>query len=189
MRRAFCLAICSFSICATQSLANNWPCFRGQDRMGIAPAGNDAVPIEWSDTQNIVWKTPLPGPGASSPVVWGENVYLTAFSGYGLEKNDPHSNMSKLVRHLLCIDRRNGTIRWKVDLPRTESDVDEHGMGNFVFLHGYASSTPVADEGGIYIYLGRAGVFAFDHAGPPTLAHADPRSLPHLGLRFIADLI
>ncbi|HKQ38758.1 MAG TPA: PQQ-binding-like beta-propeller repeat protein [Verrucomicrobiae bacterium] len=164
MRRGFLFVAICF-ICATQLLANNWPCFRGQDRTGIAPAGNDAVPAEWSDTQNIVWKTPLPGPGASSPIVWADSIYVTAFSGYGLDKNDPHSNMPKLVRHVLCIDRRNGTIRWKVNLPRTDSDVDEHGMGNFVFLHGYASSTPVADESGIYTYLGRAGVFAFDHDG------------------------
>ena len=143
--------------------STDWPCYRGPDRMGIAPPGNDAVPLEWSDTKNVVWKTELPGRGASSPIVWGESVYVTAFTGYGMEKGDPHSNIPKLVRHLICVDRRTGKVRWKADVPTRERH--EHGMSDFLFLHGYASSTPVADESGVYIYLGRAGVFAFDHAG------------------------
>lgn len=146
-----------------KSAATDWPCFRGPNRMGIAPAGNDAVPMEWSDTKNIVWKTELPGRGASSPIIWKDSVYVTAYSGYGFEKNDPHANMPKLVRHLLCVDRRSGQVRWKTEVPTRE--VHEHGMGEYTFLHGYASSTPVADESGVYVYLGRGGVFAFDHAG------------------------
>ena len=143
----------------------NWPCYRGPQRLGIAPAGNESIPLEWNDTKNIVWKTELPGRGASSPIIWGESVYLTAFTGYGMEKNDPHSNIPKLVRHLICVDRRTGRIRWKADLPT--GDRHEHGMSGFLFLHGYASSTPVADESGVYLYLGRAGIFAYDHAGKP----------------------
>jgi outer membrane protein assembly factor BamB len=142
---------------------DNWPCFRGHARSGIASAGNDAVPLEWSDTQNIVWKTALPGRGASSPIVWGDSIFLTAYTGYGLEKNDPPANMSKLVRHLLCIDRRDGKVRWQAEEPAR--GVDEHTMSGYTYLHGYASSTPVADASGVYVYFGRAGVFAFDHAG------------------------
>ncbi len=131
--------------------------------MGIAPTGNDAVPTEWSDSKNIIWKTELPGRGASSPVVWNDNVYVTAYDGYGLEKTDPVSNMSKLVRHLLCVDRASGKVRWTAKVP--VRDVQEHGMSEYISLHGYASSTPVTDESGVYFYLGRAGVFAYDHAG------------------------
>jgi outer membrane protein assembly factor BamB len=141
----------------------NWPCYRGPDRMGIAPAGNEGVPLEWSDMSNIVWKTPLVGRGSSSPIVWGDNVYVTAFTGYGLEKGDAYSNVSKLARHVFCVDRKTGAIRWKHDLPSQAPH--EHGVSEYLALHGYASSTPVADELGIYVYLGREGILALDHTG------------------------
>src|SRR2546425_1270084 len=87
------------------AFASDWPCFRGPDRLGVAPADNDTVPPEWSETKNIVWKVEMRGHGASSPIVGGDNVYVTAYSGYGLVKTDPYSNMPKLVRHLVCVDR------------------------------------------------------------------------------------
>jgi len=143
--------------------------------MGIAPPGNDAIPLEWSDTKNIVWKRELPGRGASSPIVWRDSIYVTAYSGYGMEKNDPHSNIHKLVRHLICVDRKSGGVRWKADVPTMKAH--EHGLTGYVHLHGYASSTPVADESGVYAYFGRGGIFAWDHAGkqrwhfPDTTRH------------------
>ncbi len=143
--------------------ADNWPCFRGPNRLGAAPADCQSIPLEWSDTKNIVWKCELPGRGASSPIVWGDNVYVTAYSCYGLEAGDPPANMSKLVRHLVCVDRTSGDLRWKADEP--SGDVAEHPLSEFLILHGYASSTPVADESGVYVYLGRGGVVAYDHAG------------------------
>jgi hypothetical protein len=147
----------------TEKPTDNWPCFRGVDRKGVAPPDSESVPLPWSDTKNIVWKRKLPGRGASSPIVWGDNVYVTAYSGYGLEAGDPPANMSKLVRHLLCVDRTSGDLRWKADEP--SDDVAEHPLSEFLILHGYASSTPVADESGVYVYLGRGGVVAYDHAG------------------------
>jgi outer membrane protein assembly factor BamB len=131
--------------------------------MGIASPANKDIPLEWSDTKNILWKRALPGRGASSPVVWRDSIYLTAYSGYGIEKTDPYSNMPKLVRHLLCLDRRSGAVRWQVDLPIGK--ISEHGLSEFGFLHGFASSTPVVDTDGVYVYFGAGGVFAYDHAG------------------------
>ena len=151
------------SIVTATARSTDWPCYRGPDRMGIAPPGNEAVPLEWNDTTNLVWKTPLIGRGASSPIVWGENVYVTAYTGYGLEKGDPYSNRVKLARHLFCVDRKTGAVRWKSDIPAQEPHED--GLTDFLALHGFASPTPVADELGTYIYLGREGIIAFDHAG------------------------
>lgn len=142
---------------------DNWPCFRGHDRLGIAAPGNERVPLEWSDERNIAWKTALPGRGASSPIVWGESVYVTAYSGFEAEDNYPPDAAAKLVRHLLCVDRRTGKVRWKADLPSTK--VFEYGLAKFGRLHGFASSTPVADESGVYVFLGRGGVAAFEHTG------------------------
>ncbi|MEW6302741.1 MAG: PQQ-binding-like beta-propeller repeat protein [Verrucomicrobiota bacterium] len=160
---ALLLGVCRAEAQAPTKPSENWPCFRGPDRLGIAAPGNNAVPIEWSDTRNILWKIELPGRGASSPIVWEDNVYVTAYDGYGLEKGDPDANQSKLVRHLLCVDRLTGKLRWRVHVPL--GIAREHQLSDYLSLHGYASSTPVADESGVYVYFGHSGVFAYDHAG------------------------
>ncbi|MGV3756156.1 MAG: PQQ-binding-like beta-propeller repeat protein, partial [Verrucomicrobiota bacterium] len=121
------------------------------------------MPLEWHDNRNILWKTPLPGRGASSPILWQDSIYLTAYTGYGLEKDQTDTDPSRLVRKLICVNRLDGRLRWTADVPQGESP--EHPISSYVLLHGYASSTPVADETGVYFYLGRAGVFAYDHSG------------------------
>ena len=73
------------------------------------------LPLEWNATKNIVWKTSLPGPGASSPITFGERVYVTCYSGYGLDKAAP-GNLDDLKRHLVCIRRDDGEVLWKVDM-------------------------------------------------------------------------
>src|SRR5687768_16382691 len=65
----------------------DWPCFRGPNRSGVSDA--KGLPLQWSDSKNIVWKTALPGAGASSPVTYGDRIYLTCYSGYGLNTESP----------------------------------------------------------------------------------------------------
>jgi hypothetical protein len=67
------------SLVCSLSCAADWPRFRGPNGSGVADAKN--LPVEWDDDKNIRWKTALPGPGVSSPVVWGDNVYVTCFTG------------------------------------------------------------------------------------------------------------
>ncbi|NQT13702.1 MAG: serine/threonine protein kinase, partial [Planctomycetes bacterium] len=62
--------------------AADWPRFRGPDAKGIAPTSG--VPATWSPKENVVWKTALPGFGASSPITLGDKIFLTCYSGYGL---------------------------------------------------------------------------------------------------------
>ncbi|MDA0919146.1 MAG: serine/threonine protein kinase, partial [Planctomycetota bacterium] len=70
----FCLSsISSFSVAS----ANDWPQFRGPSGNATAPDSNP--PVTWSDSENIVWKTELPGRGASSPIVFGNRIFLTAY--------------------------------------------------------------------------------------------------------------
>jgi hypothetical protein len=59
--------------------AADWPQFRGPGGLGISPAAG--LPTTWGKADNLVWKTPLPGPGASSPVVLGDKIYLTCYTG------------------------------------------------------------------------------------------------------------
>jgi outer membrane protein assembly factor BamB len=147
---------------ATPSQGDDWPCFRGPRRSGVS--ADRGTPLRWSDTENIAWKTPLPGRGASSPIVWRDRIYLTAYTGYGMVNNDPHRNLGKLVRHLLCFSRDTGKLLWKVDRPAGEQP-SEHPIVDFLDLHGYATNTPVADESGVYAYFGTSGAVAYDHSG------------------------
>jgi outer membrane protein assembly factor BamB len=144
---------------ASTVLAADWPRFRGPNGNGISD--EKGLPLEWSATKNILWKADLPGRGASSPIVWRDRVYVTAYSGYGLTKND-RADKDALRRHLLCFNRKDGALLWKVDFGGPNK---EHGICDFLDLHGYASSTPVADASGVYVYYGVGGLLAYDHAG------------------------
>jgi outer membrane protein assembly factor BamB len=141
--------------------AADWPQFRGPNASGVS--SETGFPLQWSDTTNIVWKAELVGRGASSPIVWGDHVYVTAYTGYGLELGDPPSNLDRLQRHLLCFKRKDGTLAWKADTPTGRNR--EHPVAEYIVLHGYASSTPVADATGIYVYYGTSGVVAYGHDG------------------------
>jgi hypothetical protein len=63
-----------------QAKATDWPNFRGPTGMGTTSAVG--LPVRWSETENVTWKTPLPGPGASSPIVFGGRIYLTCYTGF-----------------------------------------------------------------------------------------------------------
>ncbi|HZZ81852.1 MAG TPA: PQQ-binding-like beta-propeller repeat protein [Gemmataceae bacterium] len=154
-RLAFCVA---FFLLATTAHAADWLQFRGPN-FGIAP--DKGLPITWSATSNLLWKTPLPGPGASSPIVVGNKVFLTCYSGYGLDKNEP-GDQKNLKRHLVCVDRVKGAILWTRDVP---ADPPEPKYVSYQSLHGYASNTPVSDGKNVYVFFGKSGVFAYDLDG------------------------
>jgi outer membrane protein assembly factor BamB len=122
------------------------------------------LPLEWSAEKNIVWRTELPGPGAASPIVFGEHVYVASYSGYGLSK-ESRGALKNLKRHLTCLDRTSGKVVWQADVPIGADK--ENAYDGFVALHGYASHTPAADETGVYAYFGTSGLAAYDHDGKP----------------------
>lgn len=140
--------------------AADWPGFRGPAGNGVVPE-TESPPLEWSESKNLVWRTELPGPGSSSPIIVGDRVFLTCYSGYGLDKRDP-GDLSKLRRHAICLDRESGKILWNevVDSPR-----DEPYQGEYITTHGYASGTPVSDGKGVYFFFAHAGVHAFTLEG------------------------
>ena len=143
----------------TPSHADDWPQFRGVNSQGISTETN--LPTEWSETKNIVWKVDLPGKGSSSPVVSGRKLFVTAFTGYGLDVKAP-GNPEDLVRHLICLDRDTGRVLWKKNVPnRGVVRKCESWMGS----HGYASHTPVTDGKAIYCWFASHGAVAFDLAG------------------------
>lgn len=162
MQRNLSLLLSVFAILAIALplQAENWPRFRGPTQAGIA--AEESVPTQWSDTQNIVWKTDMPGPGASSPVVFNNRIYVTCWTGYGMNEEDP-GEKTNLKRHLLCIDQSSGKILWNKEIPADAEHTKD--FSGFVALHGYASSTPNVDDTGVYVYYGTTGAAAYDLDG------------------------
>src|SRR5262245_30012853 len=100
-------------ICSTAGGAD-WLRFRGPDGSGISP--DRGVVSKWSGTENILWKTELPGAGTSSPIFVGDRILLTCYSGYNVPRQDP-GNMSDLKRHVVCLNRQTGKVQWTTPIP------------------------------------------------------------------------
>ncbi len=155
--------------CSLTSIAHatdEWLRFRGPD--GSGKVDGPAIPFEWSATKNLRWKSPLPGKGSSSPVVTGNHVFVTAYTGYGLDMAEP-GEINQLVRHLVAIDRVTGKELWRSSVDATDK---EDPYSGFITQHGYASSTPATDGERVFALLGKSGLFAYDFEGK-ELWHVD----------------
>jgi outer membrane protein assembly factor BamB len=130
--------------------AGDWPGWRGPRGDGVSE--EKAVPIEWSSTDNIAWKTPIPGKGHSSPIVWGDRIFVTTC----IEEDGR--------RLLLCLDRCDGRVLWTKEVLRTKLEPLHH-------LNSRASSTPATDGRRVFLSFldpegdGRAVVGCYDFAG------------------------
>ena len=166
--------------------SENWPAFRGADATSTA-ADDPRLPITWSTTDNVVWKTPIPGLGWSSPVIWGDRVFLTTVVSDGDEEEprmglyfpygsprampsggrfrDPEPGdlleRSVAVHHWLvqAIDFESGGVLWTSEVHAGRPEFDRH------LKNTYASSTPVTDGERVYAYFGNVGVYALDMEG------------------------
>ena len=141
---------------AAEPIRSAWPQFRGPGGRGVSE--EKGLPTTWSPKENILWKTELPGAGTSSPIVLGDRIYLTAYSGYSVPGSET-GDSNDLKLHLIALTP-NGEIRWVRDiapaLPEQERIREDHG---------YASSTPAADNERVYVFFGKTGALAFDHDG------------------------
>ncbi len=140
-------------------LANDWMQFRGSDASAVSL--DTKLPESWSESENLKWKVALPGAGSSSPVVVGDRVFVTCYSGYGV----PGANggdINSLERHLVCVNRADGTIRWRKTVV---GELPEDRYQGYISEHGYASNTPVTDGKSIYCFYGKSGVVAYDLDG------------------------
>ena len=121
-----------------------WPQFRGPGGQGVA-AGSAPLPIEFSPTKNVLWKTPLPL-GHSSPCIWDNRIFLTAAD----------TNERRLIT--ICLDRRTGGILW-------ERSITAEKLEQLHQLNCPASSTPATDGRRVYVYFGSYGLLAYDFEG------------------------
>lgn len=128
---------------------DNWPQFRGPAGDGRCDAAG--LPVTWSETENIKWKTPIHGRAWSSPVVWGDQIWLTTAT------KDGHDQF------VVCVDRNSGEILHNSKLFHN----DELQITNA--LNSYASPTPVIEEGRLYVHFGVYGTACLDTASGKAL--------------------
>ena len=134
-----------------------WAQFRGPRGLGISSEKN--LPVKWSQQDNLAWKVELPGAGASVPILVGDKIYLTCYSGYNMP-GKPAGRQEDLKLHLVCMQQSDGKILWTKDI---EPKLPE--QARIRESHGYASATPTADRDRIYAFFGKSGLVAFDHVG------------------------
>lgn len=127
--------------------AQYWPVWRGPTRQGLVPdeAQYDYVD-RWSPTENVLWKTEVPGRGHSSPILWDDTLFLTTAYDGGRR------------RSVLAFDRETGAQLWETFVP--DADPERAYAKN-----SHASSTPTADSERVYAYFGSHGLAALDHRG------------------------
>jgi outer membrane protein assembly factor BamB len=160
--KTFCVAV--IACVGLQMQAVDWPQFRGPGGKGVSQ--QRGLPATWSAEQNIVWKTPMPGFGASSPITVGKNIFVTAYSGYGQGSEVP-SDKPKLRHHVVCLDVDSGKVKWDRSIPAKQppQTINQTDYVTWTAKHGYASSSAVSDGASVFAFFGETGVIAYDLSG------------------------
>ncbi|HYF37801.1 MAG TPA: PQQ-binding-like beta-propeller repeat protein, partial [Prosthecobacter sp.] len=159
------LLLLTFTFAGT-TLSANWPEWRGPEGQGLSPA--KGLPRTWSETSGVAWKTPLPGRGHSTPVVWGNHVWLTT----AIEKpappeqaearlkantgDQPVTVMDSVSLRALCLDQRTGQVLRDIELLNVKEPQWVHQ------LNSYASPSPIVEEGRLYGHFGAFGTACLD---------------------------
>jgi len=158
-----CAAVCQFALAVDPG---QWPKWRGPDDNGMARSD---APLHWSDTENIKWKAAIPGRGHSSPVLWGDKIFLTT----AVPTTAPEADAPRRRRgggdlnpqpeqrfEVICLDKRTGKVLWQ----RTTKKAAPHE--GFHHIYGsFASNSPVTDGKHVYAYFGSRGIYCYDLDG------------------------
>ncbi len=164
----------------------NWPHWRGPNRDGSVPRGDP--PLRWDDKTNVAWKTPIPGRGSATPIVWGDKIFvLTAIdTGRKADPKDlprPHPTLQKKTTPpqtyhrfvVLALDRRTGKVLGeKVAAERVPHEGHHES-------HSYAAGSPTTDGKRLYVSFGSFGVYCYDLDGNLLWSRDD---LPRLETRL-----
>jgi outer membrane protein assembly factor BamB len=194
LRQAVAASLTTLALGVTVQ-AGNWPQFRGPQGQGVSDEA--ALPSTWSPATNVAWKAPIAGLGHSSPIVWGNHVFLTtAIEGEPLPgakppvhmlQEDPNKPASEFVHpDSLGADRKHtykvialaldtGAVHWE------KAAYDGPVYDGRHKRSSYASPTPVTDGTRVFAYFGSEGVYAYDFAGK-LLWKADVGDIKTLGM-------
>lgn len=129
---------------AVASDPNVWPSFLGA---GASPVDPQTIPVTWSPTENIAWKTKLPGRGQSSPVIWGDRVFVTSIQG-----------SMKDACHVTALSLGDGQIVWSQEIEATQKVRSN-------YFQSRSAPTPVVDREGVYAFFETGDVAAYSHEG------------------------
>jgi outer membrane protein assembly factor BamB len=148
--------------------AQNWPSFRGTNAAGVADGKPTAVKWDATSGQNVAWKTPVAGVAVSSPIVWGDRVFVSTAIGLDPKEGiktgqygdvEPITDASKHTWHLIALDKATGKVVWdKVayeGVPKTK----RHPKSS------QASPTPVTNGKQVIVSFGSQGLYAYDFTG------------------------
>lgn len=143
MRYPAALALfCSLTFLSLDAAAGNWPHWRGPFYNGSS-AEQDA-PETFSKSENVLWATPMPGPAAATPIIWGKHIFISSV------------DQEKQALVALCLDRTDGKVLWQHDIaPGVRKDQRSN----------YASSSPTTDGQLVYFFYGNGDLAAFDFSG------------------------
>ena len=152
---------------ADASAQTNWPQFRGSQSLGISD--EPGLPDTWSTEKNVVWKTEIPGRGWSSPIVWGDRIFVTSVLNEGIskppkkglyfggEQKTPPDSVHRWM--VYCVDWKAGKVLWERTAHKGKPESTIH------IKNSYASETPLTDGERVYAYFGNLGLFCYDMNG------------------------
>jgi outer membrane protein assembly factor BamB len=155
--------------CVASSGAEDWPQFRGANGTGTTLETN--LPATWDQSTNIAWRTALPGRGWSSPIVWGDRIFITTAVSdepletpkkglyFGGNRAKPRDCIHRWL--LICLDKQSGKKLWQ------KTCAEEVPKTAIHLKNSYASETPTTDGERVYAYFGALGIFCFDFSGNP----------------------
>ena len=135
-------SLLSFILIANAAFAENWPNWRGPEGTGIS--NEKTLPLNWSATENIKWKVPLPEAGNSSPIVWKDRVFVAQNAGQR--------------RTVMAFDRKDGKVLWQQGPTHSEKERTHP-------TNPYCSATPVTDGERVIAWFGSAGLWCWDLEG------------------------
>ena len=166
MKTSLALALCLG--CASVVFAQNWPSFRGPNGAGVGDGNNPPTAWDAEKSINILWKTPIPGLGHSSPILWGDHVFVTsAVSGsansqfvHGLTDTGASADdNSKHSWRVYCLNKNTGRIIWERAVYEGVPKVKRHVKAS------YANPTPATDGKHLVVSFGSEGLYCFDLEG------------------------
>jgi outer membrane protein assembly factor BamB len=161
MKHALAAGLVAMAAAATLS-AENWPQWRGPALNGVS--GESALPTKWSPTENIAWKLPMPGRSGSTPIIWGERIFLNIGTADGTGDLE-----------LWALDRSSGKVLWKGPIA---------GGNHLERKQNMSSPSPVTDGRTVWVMTGVGMLKAFDFAGKELWAKDIQKEYGRFGLNW-----
>lgn len=143
-RRTMLVTLAAVMSLGAVAHGGDWPAWRGPTGLGVSD--ETGMPVEWGPDKNVTWKVPLPDKGNSTPIVWGDRIFLTQATEKGAE------------RWLMCLSRADGSVMWRKSLGYQPGELTHN-------TSPYCSSSPVTDGKVVIAWHGSAGMVAYDLDG------------------------